>query len=265
MLFTFPYDRFFFIPFNKQIIIFTVLSLYNCCFFFIFFEWHDYSAVNFPKQRCGLSSVSGCLILLPFGQCFRYPVFQAVPEIVPIARSNLIRDDQKKGWGLKRRPNFSAKLEATRGSPYTPFREGYVIQSLFIWRNFWLDIGVENYVFPFSLFWLILVFDVHDDGECGYQWLSSRLQEYGAWVDNMMTKCSTEGKNICSAKAWFSICRRCGRLLGIYAWCFYFQFVCILGSRWKLISVNWIHPSDRKCNAVIIIIISIITLANFWC
>ena len=92
-----------------------------------------------------------------------------------------------------------------------------------------------------------------------------RLQEYGAWAYNMMTKCSTEGKNICSAKAWFSLCRRCGRLLGIYAWCFYFQFVCILGSRWKLISVNWIHPSDGKCNAVIIIIISIITLANVWC
>ena len=33
MLFTFPYDRFFFIPFNKQIIIFTVLSLYNYCVF----------------------------------------------------------------------------------------------------------------------------------------------------------------------------------------------------------------------------------------
>ena len=65
--------------------------------FFIFFEWHDYSAVNFPKQRCGLSSVSGCLILLPFGQCFHHPVFQTVTEIVPIARSNMIRDDQKKG------------------------------------------------------------------------------------------------------------------------------------------------------------------------
>ena len=34
MLFTFPYDRFFFIPFNKQIIIYTVLSLYNCVFLF---------------------------------------------------------------------------------------------------------------------------------------------------------------------------------------------------------------------------------------
>ena len=124
MLFTFPYDRFFFIPFNKQIIIFTVLSLYNCCVFFIFFEWHDYSAVNFPKQRCGLSSVSGCLILLPFGQCFRHPVFQTVTEIVPIARSNMIRDDQKKGWGLKRRPNFSAKHEATRGSPIPLFGKG---------------------------------------------------------------------------------------------------------------------------------------------
>ena len=52
-----------------------------------------------------------------------------------------------------------------------------------------------------------------------HRWLSSRLQEYGEWVDNKMTKCSTEGKNICSAKAWFSICRRCGRLLGIYARC----------------------------------------------
>ena len=124
MLFTFPYDRFFFIPFNKQIIIFTVLSLYNCCFFFIFFEWHDYSAVNFPKQRCGLSSVSGCLILLPFCQWFRHPVFQAVPEIVPIAKSNMIKDDQKKGWGLKRRPNFSAKREVTRGSPLPLFGNG---------------------------------------------------------------------------------------------------------------------------------------------
>ena len=98
MLFTFPYDRFFFIPFNKQIIILHGAKLIQLlCFFFIFFEWHDYSAVNFPKQRCGLSSVSGCLILLASGQCFRHPVFQTVPEIVPIARSNLIRDDQKKG------------------------------------------------------------------------------------------------------------------------------------------------------------------------
>ena len=92
--------------------------------FFIFFEWHDYSAVNFPKQRCGLSSVSGCLILLPFCQWFRHPVFQAVPEIVPIAKSNMIKDDQKKGWGLKRRPNFSAKREVTRGSPLPLFGNG---------------------------------------------------------------------------------------------------------------------------------------------
>ena len=62
----------------------------------------------------------------------------------------------------------------------------------------------------FTFFWLILVLDGHDDRECGYLWLSSRLQEYGEWVDHKMTKCSTEGKNICSAKAWFSICRRCG-------------------------------------------------------
>ena len=85
-------------PSTSKSLFYTVLSLYNCyVFFFIFFEWHDYSAVNFPKQRCGLSSVSGCLILLASGQCFRHPVFQTVPEIVPIARSNLIRDDQKKG------------------------------------------------------------------------------------------------------------------------------------------------------------------------
>ena len=38
----------------------------------------------------------------------------------------------------------------------------------------------------------------------------------------------------------------------------------------KVISVNWIHPSDGKCNAVIITIIIIfigitITLANVCC
>ena len=199
-----------------------------------------------------------------------WPVFPSscVPNCPRNSTDSEIKLDQR--WSeerlrLETPTQFLCKARGDKRVPFTPFREWYVIQSLFIWRNFWLDIGIENYVFPFSLFWLILVFDVHDDGECGYQWLSSRLQEYGAWVYNMMTKCSTEGKNICSAKAWFSICRRCGRLLGIYAWCFYFQFVCILGSRWKLISVNWIHPSDRKCNAVIIIIISIITLANVWC
>ena len=124
MLFTFPYDHFFFIPFNKQIIILHGAKLIQLLCFFIFFEWHDYSAVNFPKPRCGLSSVSGCLILLPFGQCFRHPVFQTVTEIVPIARSNMIKDDQKKRWGLKRRPNFSAKYEATRGSPIPLFGKG---------------------------------------------------------------------------------------------------------------------------------------------
>ena len=124
MLFTFPYDRFFFIPFNKQIIIFTVLSLYNRCVFFNFLRMARLFCCKFPKQRCGLSSVSGCLILLPFGQCFRHPVFQTVTEIVPIARSNMIKDDQKKGWGLKRRPNFSAKREATRGSPLPLFGNG---------------------------------------------------------------------------------------------------------------------------------------------
>ena len=47
MLFTFPYDRFFFIPFNKKIIILHGAKLIQLlCFFFIFFEWHDYSAVN---------------------------------------------------------------------------------------------------------------------------------------------------------------------------------------------------------------------------
>ena len=77
-------------PLTSKSLVYTVLSLYNCVFF-IFFEWHDYSALNFPKQRCGLSSVSGCLILLPFGQCFRHPVFQTVPEIVPIARLEMIK------------------------------------------------------------------------------------------------------------------------------------------------------------------------------
>ena len=84
--------------------------------FFIFFEWHDYSAVNFPKPRCGLFAT--------IWPVFPSSVFQTVTEIVPIARSNMIRDDQKKGWGLKRRPNFSAKHEAIRGSPITLFGKG---------------------------------------------------------------------------------------------------------------------------------------------